>query len=472
MASSYLHLIQDGLPKTNHPQKIIIVGAGMAGLAAGYELLRAGHQVQFLEARQRAGGRVYTLREPFSEGLHAEAGAMRIPRTHDLTLAYIQKFGLRTAPFTMDNPQGYVYLHGKRYRRSEAIANPDQLEFGVKPDERGLSHIQLWENALQPLYDLLKADGETGWQEIVSRYDEYSTREFLEYNHWSEEAIEMFGLLADQEGIMNSSFLELFREEAGNYYTDMVYLEGGTDHLPRAFLPELQKHIHFGACLSAIEQSATDVTLHYRTSSGRWHISGDYAVLTTPFPVLRHIEVLQPFSRPKQRAIRQLHYDASSKIFMQFRRRFWEEDENIFGGGTHTDLPLRAVYYPDHGRETGRGVLLASYTWGEDAQRWGSLSPADRIQQALENLIQIHPQAEREFEVGASYMWHDDEFAGGAFALFDPEQQTTLYPYIVAPEGRVHFAGEHASLEHAWIQGAIESGLRAAQEINQRAQVA
>ena len=189
-------------------------------------------------------------------------------------------------------------------------------------------------------------------------------------------------------------------------------------------------------------------------------------------PVLRHIEVLQPFSRPKQRAIRQLHYDASAKIFMQFRRRFWEEDENIFGGGTHTDLPLRAVYYPDHGRETGRGVLLASYTWGEDAQRWGSLSPADRIQQALENLIQIHPQAEREFEVGASYMWHDDEFAGGAFALFDPEQQTTLYPYIVAPEGRVHFAGEHASLEHAWIQGAIESGLRAAQEINQRAQVA
>ena len=121
-----------------------------------------------------------------------------------------------------------------------------------------------------------------------------------------------------------------------------------------------------------------------------------------------------------------------------------------------------------HGRETGRGVLLASYTWSEDAQRWGSLAPADRISQAIENLALIHPQIVDEFEVGASKMWHDDEFAGGAFALFDPGQQTLLYEHIIAPEGRIHFAGEHASLAHAWIQGAIESGLRAAREIHDR----
>lgn len=112
-------------------------------------------------------------------------------------------------------------------------------------------------------------------------------------------------------------------------------------------------------------------------------------------------------------------------------------------------------------------MLLASYTWSEDAERWGSLSPEDRIQQAIENVAQIHPQILHEFEVGASIMWHDDEFAGGAFALFKPEQQTRLYGDIVAPEGRIHIAGEHASLEHAWIQGAIEYGLRAAWEVNQ-----
>jgi monoamine oxidase len=131
-----------------------------------------------------------------------------------------------------------------------------------------------------------------------------------------------------------------------------------------------------------------------------------------------------------------------------------------------TDLPIRNVFYPDHGRETGRGVLLASYTWAEDAQRWGSLSRADRLEQALENLAQIHPQAPADYEVGASKMWHDDPFAGGAFALFEPGQQSLLHEHIVAPEGRVHFAGEHASLAHAWIQGAIESGLRAASAIH------
>ena len=111
-------------------------------------------------------------------------------------------------------------------------------------------------------------------------------------------------------------------------------------------------------------------------------------------------------------------------------------------------------------------MLLASYTWSEDAQRWGSLSPEERIVQALENLAVIHPQIKEEFEVGTSKMWHDDPFAGGAFALFEPSQQSLLYQHIIAPEGRLHFAGEHASLFHAWIQGAIESGLRAALEIN------
>jgi monoamine oxidase len=247
----------------------------------------------------------------------------------------------------------------------------------------------------------------------------------------------------------------------------MVELEGGTDRLPYAFLPALRNNIRFGAKMIAIDQSPDDVTIHYQTQAGRFAEQGDYAIITVPFPVLRHVEVLKPFTRAKQRAIRQLHYDASAKILFQCRRRFWEEDDGIFGGGTLTDLPIRNLYYPDHGRETGRGVILASYTWSEDAQRWGSLKPDDRIIQALDDIAEIHPQIVAEFEVGTSWMWHDDEFAGGAFALFDPGQQTLLHEEIIRPEGRIHFAGEHASLYHAWIQGALESGLRAAMVIHQ-----
>lgn len=266
---------------------------------------------------------------------------------------------------------------------------------------------------------------------------------------------------------MNSSFLELFREDGGNYYTNMVQIAGGADHLPHAFLPQLASRIRFGARMVAVDQDPQQVTIHYVTHAGRFKAVGDYAIMTVPFPVLRHVEVLQPFSRAKQRAIRQLHYDASAKIFFQTRSRFWETEDGIFGGGTVTDLPIRNLYYTDYGKETGRGILLASYTWSEDAQRWGSLLPAERIVQALENVAAIHPQIIDEFETGASHMWHDDPYAGGAFALFDPGQQTLLHTEIIKPEGRIHFAGEHASLYHAWIQGAFESGLRAAIAIHQ-----
>jgi monoamine oxidase len=459
-------LAERGLsPAGAEPRRVIVVGAGMAGLVAAWELLRAGHDPLILEARQRVGGRVYTMREPFSDGLYGEAGAMRIPRAHDLTMAYIERFDLPISPFTMDNPNGWVSLHGTKARMREVVADPSVLGFDVAELERGRTHGQLWGDALQPLLGRLADNREGGWEEIVRDFDQYSTREFLETNNWSEAAIEMFGLLADQEALLNSSFLELLREEAGHYYTDMVEIAGGLDRLPKAFLPALQQRIRFGARMVAVEQAPDSVTVHYQTSAGRFAVSGDAAILTVPFPVLRHVEAVPEFSRGKQRAIRQLHYDASAKILLQFRRRFWEERDGIVGGGSFTDLPIRVIYYPDHGQETGRGVLLASYTWSEDAQRWGSLSADDRVSQALENLARIHPEAPELFEVGTSMMWHDDQFAGGAFALFDPGQQTLLHDLIVQPEGRIHFAGEHTSLCHAWIQGAIESGLRAAQEV-------
>jgi len=466
----YIDVMKNGIRsqfKDGKPKKVLIVGAGLAGLVAGYELKRAGHSPIILEAQQRVGGRVYTLRDPFTEGLYAEVGAMRIPRAHSLTMAYIEKFGLQTNNFTMDNPNAYYYIGGNKVRASEAQSNPELLGFDVASNEKGKTSGQMYMEAIQPLMDMLEKNGDAAWDEIVEKYDQYSTREFLELNGWSEGMIEMFGLLANQESVMNSSFLELFREDSGNYYTNMVELQGGTDRLPYAFLPELKDNIRFGAKMIAMDQSPDNVTIHYQTQAGRFSETGDYAIITVPFPVLRHVEVLKPFSRAKNRAIRQLHYDASAKILFQCKRRFWEEDDGIFGGGTMTDLPIRNLYYPDHGRETGRGVILASYTWSEDAQRWGSLKPDDRIVQALDDVAEIHPQITKEFEVGTSWMWHDDEFAGGAFALFDPGQQTLLQEEIIKPEGRIHFAGEHASLYHAWIQGAFESGLRAAMAIHQ-----
>lgn len=463
----YVDIVKQGISKKikgNKPKKVVIVGAGIAGLAAGYELLQAGHDVQILEAQHRVGGRIYTLRDPFAQGLYGEAGAMRIPRAHSLTMAYIEKFGLQIADFMMGNPQAYVHVGGIKRRMAEVQAKPELMGFETSAKEKGRLAGDIWDEAIRPLAKKVENDG---WDEVTAEYDQYSVREFLELKGWSEGMIEMFGLLNNQESVMNSSFLELFREDGGNYYTNMCQIVGGMDNLSHAFLPALGSRIRYGAKMIAIDQTHDEAVIHYQTRAGRFEARGDYAIITVPFPVLRHVEVLKPFSRVKQRAIRQLHYDASAKIFFQTRRRFWETDEGIYGGGTVTDLAIRNLYYTNYGKDTGRGILLASYTWSEDAQRWGSLAPHERIEQALENVAVIHPQIKDEFEAGASHMWHDDPFAGGAFALFDPGQQILLHQEIVKPEGRIHFAGEHASLYHAWIQGAFESGLRAATAIHQ-----
>jgi monoamine oxidase len=463
---TYETIIRDGLPKTGKPAKVIIIGAGMAGLVAGFELLRAGHDITLLEARGRVGGRVQTIRSPFESGLHAEAGAMRIPSAHHLTMGYVNQFGLKLIPFTMNNPKAFYFVNGQKRRVGETLSDCDCFGFDLQPDECHKTAKQHWHDALKPIMDMLAAQGPDAWAAITKQYDHFSTREFLLSSGWSEGAIEMFGVLENLESRMNASFVEVLLAELGHAFTDMSQIDGGMDLLPQAFLPSLRGKIRFGCVLREIDQSPDGVTIIYDTANGKRQAQADYAIVTVPFSVLRHVEVHKPFSREKQRAIRELHYDASAKILFQCRRRFWEEDDGIFGGGTMTDLPVRSIYYPDHGRETGRGILVASYTWAEDAQRWGSLSQADRISRALEDVAQIHPQVTEEFEVGASKMWHEDEFACGAFALFEPGQNLQLYKNIISTEGRIHFAGEHCSLVHRWIQGSIESALRAAKDIN------
>ncbi|HEY8168739.1 MAG TPA: flavin monoamine oxidase family protein [Candidatus Limnocylindrales bacterium] len=453
-------------PRPGPGRRVIIIGAGMAGLVAAFELARQGHDPVVLEAQQRVGGRVYTLRD-FAPGLYGEAGAMRIPRVHDLTLGYCRLFGLRLRPFVMGNPKGLVHIGGNRMTAAEAAADPDRLGFEVAEHERGRSYDALWQDATRDLRDLVARDGDAAWPEIVRLYDTYSLREYLVFKGFSEGAVEMYGVMNFVESDMNNAVVEELREDLGRAFEDMQEVVGGMDLLPRAFYGQLQDRIRFGAEVHAIEQAPDSVTVHFKTEAGRYSVSGDYAICTLPFSVLRQIEVLTPFSREKQKAIRQLNYSASTKILFQVRERIWERDDGIVGGATVTDLPIRRINYPTPDPTTSRAVLLASYTWSQDASRWGAMDEETRLEEALTDVERIHPGIREVYEVGASHAWYDDRFANGAFALFAPEQQTQLQAAITQPEGRIHFAGEHCSLHHAWIQGALESGIRAARAIHE-----
>jgi monoamine oxidase len=466
--SDVLEVPAEGLePRPQPAKRVVIVGAGIAGLAAAYELVRQGHDPVVLEAQHRVGGRVFTCRD-FAPGLYAEFGAMRIPRVHDLTLAYCREFGLELRPFVMGNPKTLVHIDGTRMTMEEADREPERLPFDLAQHERGRTWTEMWNEAVSEVIGLYDKLGEEAFEQVLADYDHFSIREFLKDRGFSEGAIELYGVMSFRESNMNAAVIEQLREIVGRAFEDMQEIVGGFDLLPQAFFRRLRQRVRFGAAVNAIEQDEHGVTVHYRSPAGRFSIRGDHCIVAIPFSVLRDIEVAPALGRPKQKAIRELNYNASTKILLQTRTRFWERTDGIVGGTSVTDLPIRRICYPSFSDpDEERGALLASYTWGQDALRWDAMSTEKRIEEAIEDVAKVHPEIRTEFEIGASHAWYDDQYAAGAFALFEPEQQTRLQPDIVRPEGRVHFAGEHTSLWHAWIQGALESGIRTAREVHE-----
>ncbi|GGQ43762.1 flavin monoamine oxidase family protein [Couchioplanes azureus] len=456
-----------GLPVPARPAKrVLILGAGMAGLVAGYELLRKGHEPVILEARQRVGGRIHTIRD-FAPGLYAEAGAMRIPKVHESTLGYCREFGLPVRPFVTDNPHSLVHVGGRRLSLADVRQSPSRLPFPLAAHERGRTHEELWQETVGELYDHYERDGTEGLERLAAKYDGYSIRGFLKASGWSEAAIELYGLLTHTESTLNTAVTQEFREVIGQAYENPQEIAGGMDQLPRAFYERLKAHIRFGTEVVAIAQDADQVVVRARVGGTATEFRASHAICTLPFSVLRNVDVDPAFSTGKQKAIRQLHYDASTKIFFQVRRPFWSQRDGIRGGTTVTDLPVRRVVYPSHvASEHDRAVLLASYTWGQDALRWASMEPARAVAEALRQIAKIHPSVREEFETGRVYSWYDDPFSAGAYVLFEPDQQSTLQEHIVRPEGRVYFAGEHCSRWPAWIEGAVESGIKAAYDVH------
>jgi monoamine oxidase len=241
---------------------------------------------------------------------------------------------------------------------------------------------------------------------------------------------------------------------------------GGMDKIASAFAAELGGMIRYGAEVTSIKNLEDRVKVDYKDAKGGQSIEADYCICTIPLPVLSNID--HNFSSEASRAIDSVVYMQTGKIGLQFKRRFWEEDEAIYGGITHTNNQLTQVFYPSYDYLSGKGILIGYYNFNEKARATGELSYQQREQLALEKGSLIHPQYRQEFETSFSVSWHKTKYNMGGWALYSAEERASLYKALLEPDKRVYFSGEHMTYLNAWMAGAFESARSVVEALHQR----
>jgi monoamine oxidase len=245
----------------------------------------------------------------------------------------------------------------------------------------------------------------------------------------------------------------------------MMQVVGGMDRLPAALAARLGNRILYRAAVREIRQGERGLWVIYGDADGRLkRVDADYLVSTIPLPVLSRLE--KDLSQPVQSAIAAASYDGAGKIGLQFKRRFWEEDDEIYGGRTWTDQEIGQIIYPSHGFNGRKGVLTGYYL--DFARTMRERSPAERQRLALEQGARIHPQYMTEFETAFSVSWPRVPWNRGSWRLETGAALQALTP-LQQPDGRVHFAGDYMTNMSSWMNGAFESAREVAMAIHARA---
>ena len=468
-AAAAAGLLTSAAARGRDTKQVIVIGAGLAGLCAAYELHALGHDVTVLEAQNGPGGRVRTLRAPFADGLYAEAGASRIPTSHDLTLGYIRLFGLPLVPFAPTGIPSIRYAYGQRTKMMPEAAFV--WPTGVPAKQKQMPPPEVRRRYIEALADQITRPFADDWMPAsLKQYDGMTRDEYLGSAGVSEAALRLMNLGSTPVARFRS-LLDVLREVAVNRELrrrtgagseQLLKIDGGNDRLPHAFAARLSDRVRYECAVLRIEHDATGARVFFSSGGSHHSVQTGYVVCAIPFSTLRRVEFSPPLTAAKRQAIDRLPYHSATRIYLQSRARYWMKEG--LSGFADTDYPME-VWDSTYGQEGARGILT-SFLQGPKARELGRSSQSEQLRFGLKAIEDVYPGMRKHYERGFVKVWDHDPWARGAVAYLRPGQVLSLEPHIARPEGRIHFAGEHASSLRGWMQGAFESGRRAATEID------
>ncbi len=462
---------------------VAVLGAGIGGLTAAYELSRAGYRCVMLEASGRAGGRNMTLRsgdrvdelgnpqvcefDP-DPNLYMNAGPARIPANHTRLLHYCRELGVSLEVFVNDDRNAFLQddaaFGGKPVRNRHYVTDARGFvaELTAKAARAGEFDQTLDAEDAERLLNFLRAFGDLD-PDLVYRG---SSRAGLKSGGMVVPAVE-HGVF-DFSEILKASFWRgpMQFPEGEDQAAPMMQPVGGMDHVVRGFLAHVGDTITFNAPVRSVMLRDTHVEIVYSHDGELKRLQADYCLNNIPSQILAGIE--HNFSPEYTAALNSVERGRLFKIGLQASRRFWE-DEGIFGGISWTSQDINQIWYPSQGIFSKKGVLLGAYTFGEEGgTKFGLLSPAERIEKAIREGEKIHPNYRQYIETGVSVAWHRMNHILGCAPRWTDEARERYFATLQNPEGRHYLIGDQTSLHPGWQEGAIASSHHALEDLNRR----
>ena len=420
-------------------RRVLVLGGGLAGMGSAYELLKLGYDVTVLEAQDRPGGRCFSVRRgtrvtdvdgetqvcDFDAGQYYNCGPARIPG-HAITLDYCRELGVPVEVMVNRNPAAYVLttkgpLAGQRLRQKQVEGDQDGYiaELLSKAVSTKALDTELNETDRNNLLDYVRA---LGWLEKDRHYGgSFHTRGFVTQPGAADERGEVGAALSRPGVFAQELGFRFFYNFDVNQAPAMMQVVGGTDGIAHAFARKLGKRLVLSAPVREIAQDANGVRIRYGASGNLREARAEFAVCALPFTTLRNVS--SDFPAEVKAAIAGVHYEAAGKIGLQFGRRFWEEEDRIYGGMSWTDQTITQIMYPSAGLLAKKGVLVGYYAYAKEAAALQAMRHAQRLETALTEGERLHPGYRKHLQSAFSVAWGKMPWLLGSWAEWGDEDQ-------------------------------------------------